>query len=128
MAVWLGQVIHSFEETFLEYWMMTPHIHMQLSKYFEKCQVASVFCMRICIQIHIVYFSWRNHPYHISQNSVCLEQSNFSSSICSFKMADEFYTLFKVGFLTQLVCMSLDFTDVPLRDDQREYLCKVAEG
>ena len=23
---------------------------------------------------------------------------------------------------------SEDFTDVPLRDDQREYLCKVADG
>lgn len=26
------------------------------------------------------------------------------------------------------LCMKLDFTDVPLREDQREYLCKVADG
>jgi len=24
--------------------------------------------------------------------------------------------------------LSSDFTDVPLRDDQREYLCKIADG
>lgn len=30
--------------------------------------------------------------------------------------------------LCLLSCSEPDFTDVPLREDQREYLCKVADG
>ena len=30
--------------------------------------------------------------------------------------------------LTDFLCMLLDFTDVPLREDQREYICKAADG
>ncbi|KAJ0040881.1 hypothetical protein Pint_27891 [Pistacia integerrima] len=30
--------------------------------------------------------------------------------------------------LADFLCPVTDFTDVPLRDDQREYLCKVADG
>lgn len=40
--------------------------------------------------------------------------------------------VFEISYATEsywLIALILsDFTDVPLRDDQREYLCKVADG
>lgn len=40
--------------------------------------------------------------------------------------------VFEISYATEsywLIARILsDFTDVPLRDDQREYLCKVADG
>lgn len=31
-------------------------------------------------------------------------------------------------YLRMIYLIMADFTDVPLREDQREYLCKVADG
>ncbi|KAH9766882.1 Thylakoid lumenal 15 kDa protein 1 [Citrus sinensis] len=40
--------------------------------------------------------------------------------------------VFEISYATESYCLIArilsDFTDVPLRDDQREYLCKVADG